>query len=81
VTAETFLTLELELLLRGKLPSGWSMNDVLLDEDVVDEIKAHEHQAKFRRTHAILFFVDLGSLSDAGHKKRLQVSKRVERSI
>ena len=50
---------ELELIMRGKLPAGWKMDDQVPLSSEVDEGTAYEN-----RPHAVIFMLPIGWISD-----------------
>jgi len=57
-----YQTCELSAIVQGILPSKWEMSAVFKDHE--EPILAGLRTRKFRRAHAVLFFIPFGALSD-----------------
>jgi len=61
---------QLSYLVAGLMPEGWTMVDGVDRRDPNDS-DLNKCTAKFRRSHAVLFFLPAGSLHDADEMRRL----------
>ena len=69
----------LKTLLKGGLPEGWSMDDVLTESNKKKVKKRMKKRQEVRQMHSVLFFVPAGALDDeedvANLKEKMKIMK------
>ena len=71
VSENNYCDHELELMMKGRLPSGWTMTSSLLDHE--HALRANKGTSALRRIHAVLFFIPVAKLPIPTVQARVKV--------